>query len=135
MDHRRPFLCIAAGCWKPELAPPSCSWPAFFLVGTVVTGQALVSVMERTPREFAVLMAMGVRRTALCRVVLVLAALLGMVGILCGLLGSLLLFGLATWHDVPVAMNPTVAILGLSLCSGLWATRGLLRAEPETLLR
>lgn len=112
-----------------------------FLVGAVVTGQALVSVVERTRREFAVLMAMGVSRRALCRVVLVLAALIGVAGILCGLVGSLVLIGIAACNDVPVAMKPAaalfcaVAILGLALCSGLFATRGLLRAEPASLLR
>ncbi|MFA4912553.1 MAG: ABC transporter permease [Burkholderiaceae bacterium] len=112
-----------------------------FIVGAVVTGQALVSVVARASREFAVLMALGVSRSALCRVVLVLAALIGLVGIVVGMLGTLLLFGLATWRDVPVGMNLSVAavcaiaILGLSLCSGLFAMRGLVQAEPATLLR
>ena len=112
-----------------------------FIVGAVVTGQALVSVVTRASREFAVLMALGVSRRALCRVVLVLAALIGLVGIVVGMLGTLMLFGLAAWRDVPVAMTSGIAaacalaILGLSLCSGLFAMRGVLQAEPATLLR
>ena len=112
-----------------------------FFVGAVVTGQALIAVVARASREFAVLMALGVSRIALCRVVLMLSGLIGITGIVAGLFGTLILFALAAWRDVPVAMTWGVAaacasaILVLSLCSGVFAVRGLLRAEPATLLR
>lgn len=111
------------------------------LVGAVVTGQALVSVVLRAQKEYAVLMALGVDRWALARVVIAQSAWIGCAGIVIGGVGSLLLLLAAHANDVPVAMVWYVGficaamVMALALISGAIAIRGVLRADPATLLR
>ena len=111
------------------------------LVGAVVTSQSLMAMVASSAREYAVLNALGASLQALSRVVLEQSCWIGGLGLLVGGLTSTLLLTFAAQHDVPVAMNLPAAlvcaalVLGLALFSGLFAIRGLLRADPALLLR
>ena len=111
------------------------------LVGTVVTSQSLMGVVAGTAREYAVLNALGASRAALARLVIEQACWIGGLGLVLAGVASLALLGVATVYGVPVAMTPAVAVacavlIGLvALFSGIFAIRGLLRAEPALLLR
>jgi putative ABC transport system permease protein len=112
-----------------------------FLVGVVVASQALMAVVIGSAREYATLNALGAGMAALRRVVFEQAAWIGGIGMILGSALSTLLLLLAESRDVPVAMTPMVAlicasmIMLLAMFSGLFAMRGLLRADPAMLLR
>ncbi|HTR00486.1 MAG TPA: ABC transporter permease [Candidatus Acidoferrum sp.] len=111
------------------------------LVGIVVASQALTAVVISSAREYATLNALGVGIRALRAVVLEQAAWIGGGGLLLSTALSSALLLLAASRDVPVAMSVTMAgvctllVLGIALMSGLFAMRGLLRADPVQLLR
>lgn len=111
------------------------------LVGAAVTSQSFMAVVASSSREYAMLNALGVSMAALGRVVITQACWIGGIGLLVAALASTLLLSLAASQDVPVSMNPLVALVcallvgGLALVSGLIAVRGLLRADPAVLLR
>ena len=111
------------------------------LVGAVVTSQSLKTVVAGSAREYAVLNALGVSRGALGRVVVEQAFWIGTLGMLLAIVASLALLSVARMYRVPVALNAPamLACIGLiailALFSGLGAVRGLLRADPATLLR
>lgn len=111
------------------------------LVGAVVTSQSLKTVVTGSAREYAVLNALGVSRGALGRVVVEQALWIGGLGLLLAALASLGLMSVARVYRVPVALNGqamlgcAVLIAVLALLSGIGAMRGLLRADPATLLR
>ncbi|WP_319016923.1 ABC transporter permease [Diaphorobacter aerolatus] len=111
------------------------------LVGAVVTSQSLKTVVAGSAREYAVLNALGVSRSALGRVVIEQALWIGGMGLLLAAIASMALLAVARMYRVPVALNGQ-ALLGcaalialLALLSGIGAMRGLLRADPATLLR
>ncbi|MPM52890.1 hypothetical protein SDC9_99654 [bioreactor metagenome] len=111
------------------------------LVGAVVTSQSLKTVVAGSAREYAVLNALGVSRAALGRVVVEQACWIGGLGVVLAGIASVALLSLARVYRVPVALSGQ-ALLGcailialLALLSGLGAMRGLLRADPATLLR
>ena len=111
------------------------------LVGLVVASQALIAVVISSAREYATLNALGAGMAALRRVVLEQAAWIGGIGLLFSASVSFLLKLLATSRDVLVE-TPLVmvllwagVVLGIALLSGLFAMRGLLRADPALLLR
>jgi putative ABC transport system permease protein len=111
------------------------------LVGLVVASQALIAVVISSAREYATLNALGAGMAALRRVVLEQAAWIGGIGLLFSAGVSFLLKLLATSRDVLVE-TPLVmvllwagVVLGIALLSGLFAMRGLLRADPALLLR
>lgn len=111
------------------------------LVGVVVTSQSLMAVVAGSAREYAVLNALGVSRSALARLVMEQACWIGGFGLLLAALTSAALLGFAATNGVPVAMTPLAAaacaaLVGLvALLSGLLAIRGLMRADPALLLR
>ena len=111
------------------------------LVGAVVTSQSLKTVVAGSAREYAVLNALGVSRGALGRVVVEQAFWIGTLGMLLAIVASLALLSVARMYRVPVTLNAPamLACIGLiailALFSGLGAVRGLLRADPATLLR
>ena len=111
------------------------------LVGAVVTSQSLKSVVAGSAREYAVLNALGVSRMALGRVVVEQACWIGGLGLILAVLASSALLSVAKVYRVPVALNgqallACALLIGLlALLSGLGAMRGLLRADPATLLR
>ena len=111
------------------------------LVGAVVTSQSLKSVVAGSAREYAVLNALGVSRAALGRVVVEQACWIGGMGLLLAMVASTALLSLARVYRVPVALNGTAMlacaalVAVLALLSGIGAMRGLLRADPATLLR
>ena len=110
-------------------------------VGLVVASQALIAVVISTAREYATLNALGAGMAALRRVVLEQAAWIGGIGLLFSAGVSLLLLMLAHSRDVSVEAPPAMimvwagVVLGIAMISGLWAMRGLLRADPALLLR
>ncbi|HET8730553.1 MAG TPA: FtsX-like permease family protein, partial [Moraxellaceae bacterium] len=112
-----------------------------FLVGVVIASQALAAVVIGSAREYATLNALGVGRRALRLVVLEQSAWIGGLGLLVAALLAALLLTVAQQHDVPVGMSVPVALMCaaliflLSLASGLFAMRGLMRADPALLLR
>ncbi len=112
-----------------------------FIVGAVITSQALVAAVVGSIREYATLNALGVGVHALRRVVLEQALWVGVLGLAgATVLGSVLIV-LARNQDVPVVLNLAVTlacvllILALALVSGLASMRSLRRADPATLLR
>lgn len=111
------------------------------LVGAVVTSQSLKTVVAGSAREYAVLNALGVSRAALGRVVIEQALWIGGLGLLLAALASVALLSVAHMYRVPAMLNAqallacAALIAVLALLSGLGAMRGLLRADPATLLR
>ncbi len=112
-----------------------------FLVGAIISSQALMAVIIASSREYATLNALGAGMRALRWLVLEQALWIGGLGLTLGGSLSLILLPIASTHDVPVAMNLPIAlscaalVLLLSVISGLFAMRGLMRAEPALLLR
>lgn len=111
------------------------------LVGAVITSQSLMAMVVASAREYATLNALGASLAALSRVVIEQACWVGGLGLIVATIASSVLLVLAASRDVPVAMNPTAALICaalvavLALVSGLVAVRGLLRADPAMLLR
>jgi len=111
------------------------------LVGLVVASQALMAVVISSAREYATLNALGAGMAALRRVVLEQAAWIGSIGLAFSACVSAFLLILAHSRDVPVAITYQMVlvwaavVLGIALISGLFAMRGLLRADPALLLR
>ncbi len=112
-----------------------------FLVGAIISSQSLMAVIIASSREYATLNALGAGKNALRWLVFEQALWIGGLGLILATVMSLILLPFAGAHDVPIAMNLPVAltcallVLLLSLVSGLFAMRGLLRAEPALLLR
>ncbi len=111
------------------------------LVGIVISSQALMAVVMGSVNEYATLNALGAGLAALRWVVLEQSAWVGGIGlVLSGVLSFFVLL-LAKSRDVPVEMTPIIAlicaalVMALALVSGLFAMRGLLRADPALLLR
>lgn len=111
------------------------------LVGIILTSQTLMGAVAGSRAEYATLIALGVGRPALRRVVLQQAAWIGGIGLLLGGVGSAIALFFAQRHDVPVAVAPwptlvcALLVLGIALVSGLAALRSLRHADPATLLR
>ncbi|KGI77759.1 ABC transporter permease [Oleiagrimonas soli] len=112
-----------------------------FLVGAVITSQALAAAVVGSIREYATLNALGVGVRALRWVILEEALWVGALGLGgAALLGGVLI-ALARREDVPVVLNAPVTlacvilVLALALVSGLGSMRSLRRADPATLLR
>ena len=111
------------------------------LVGSVVTSQSLRTVVLGSAREYAMLNALGVSRAALGRVVVEQSLWIGLLGFALAGLASAALLTLASAYHVPVALSGLAVaacaalVAVLSLLSGLGAVRGVLRADPASLLR
>jgi putative ABC transport system permease protein len=101
----------------------------------------IVGAIAGSVREYATLHALGVGLGSLRRVVLEQAAWIGVCGLVAGVVLSYGLIALATWQDVPVAVNLPVwiacaaLVMGIALVSGAAAVRVLQRADPALLLR
>ncbi len=112
-----------------------------FVVCAVITSQSLMAVVISSSREYATLNALGAGLTALRWMVFEQSLWVGGLGLLCSLVFALILWGVARWHDVPAQMTLPAGlacaalVFLLSLVSGLFAMRGLLRADPALLLR
>ncbi|QXI26608.1 ABC transporter permease [Pseudomonas vanderleydeniana] len=112
-----------------------------FLVGAVITSQTLVAAVIGSIREYATLNALGVGVNALRKVVMEQAFWVGALGLLASCVLAGLLFAVAGYYNVPVALSPvTVAAclllsMALALLSGLAAIRTLRHADPASLLR
>ncbi len=111
------------------------------LVGAVIASQTLTAVVISLAAEYATLNALGVGMPSLRWVVMEQATWIGGLGLIGGGLLSAVLLVVAHGQNVPVAMTPQVGlicgglVLALALISGLLAMRGLLRADPASLLR
>ncbi|TFZ08767.1 FtsX-like permease family protein [Ramlibacter humi] len=111
------------------------------VVGVVITSQSLTVVVASSSREYATLNALGASMSALGRVVVEQACWIGGIGLVLAVLGSTVLLAAASSYSVPVAMTPeaalacAAAVLVLALLSGAAALRGLLSADPASLLR
>ena len=111
------------------------------LVGVVISSQALMAVVISSASEYATLNALGAGISALRRVVLEQAAWVGGIGLVLGGALSTVLLAVAQTRSVPVDMSLMIAlvcallVMSLALFSGLFAMRGLLRADPALLLR
>jgi putative ABC transport system permease protein len=112
-----------------------------FLVGAVITSQALAAAVAGSIREYATLNALGVGVNALRWVVLEQAFWVGAIGLAGAAVLSTLLIMLARDADVPVVLNVPVTlaclflIMALAALSGLASMHSLRRADPATLLR
>ncbi len=111
------------------------------LVGAVIASQTLTAVVISSASEYATLNALGVGIPSLRWVVIEQAAWIGGLGLIGGGLLSAILLVLAHGQAVPVSMTPSAGliccglVLALALISGLISMRGLLRADPASLLR
>lgn len=111
------------------------------LVGAVITSQSLLGVIASSAREYAMLNALGVSHRSLSRIVIAQSGWIGGAGLIVATLASAVLLASAATYGVPVHMNLTVAsicmllVITLALVSGLFALRGLMRADPTLLLR
>ncbi len=112
-----------------------------FLVGAVITSQALVAAVVASVREYATLNALGVGVRNLRWVVLEQAFWVGAFGLVSAAVFGALLLWLARSQDVPVVLNVPISlacaalIMALATVSGLAAMRSLRRADPASLLR
>ncbi|RQP23784.1 ABC transporter permease [Piscinibacter terrae] len=111
------------------------------VVGIVITSQSLMGAVGGSVNEYATLHALGVGMGSLKRVVLEQSAWVGAAGLLMGIAATAAALWLASRNDVPVSLDGwaafacIVVVMGISLLSGLAATRVLRRADPATLLR
>ncbi|MEJ2344518.1 MAG: ABC transporter permease [Gammaproteobacteria bacterium] len=112
-----------------------------FLVGAMITSQALAAAVVGSIREYATLNALGVGVRALRWVVLEQAFWVGAIGLAgAAVLGAILIV-FAHSEDVPVVLDGSVTlacvvvILALAAVSGLLSMNSLRRADPATLLR
>ncbi len=111
------------------------------LVGAVITSQSLLGVIASSAREYAMLNALGVSHRSLSRIVIAQSGWIGGAGLIVATLASTLLLASAATYGVPIHMNMVVAsvcmalVITLALVSGLFALRGLMRADPTLLLR
>ncbi|MFJ7566569.1 ABC transporter permease [Herminiimonas sp. NPDC097707] len=111
------------------------------LVGAVITSQSLLGVVASSAREYAMLNALGVSHRSLSRVVISQSGWIGGAGLIIAALASTALLSIAAAYGVPINMSISVAlictvlVLILALVSGLFALRGLMRADPTLLLR
>lgn len=111
------------------------------LVGAVITSQSLLGVIASSAREYAMLNALGVSHRSLSRIVIAQSGWIGGAGLIVAALASTLLLVSAATYGVPIHMNMPVAticmalVIILALVSGLFALRGLMRADPTLLLR
>lgn len=111
------------------------------LVGAVITSQSLLGVIASSAREYAMLNALGVSHRSLSRIVIAQSGWIGGAGLIVATLASALLLMAAAAYGVPIHMNLPVAsicvalVITLALVSGLFALRGLMRADPTLLLR
>ncbi|RQO33328.1 ABC transporter permease [Herminiimonas sp. KBW02] len=111
------------------------------LVGAVITSQSLLGVIASSAREYAMLNALGVSHRSLSRIVIEQSGWIGGAGLIVATLASALLLACAAAYGVPTHMNMPVAticmalVIILALVSGLFALRGLMRADPTLLLR
>ncbi len=112
-----------------------------FLVSAIISSQSLMAVVIGSSREYATLNALGAGMSALRWMVFEQAMWVGGLGLLLSGLLSALLLGVAHSRDVPVDMTVATAlvcvmlVLLLAVVSGLFAMRGLMRADPALLLR
>lgn len=112
-----------------------------FLVGAMITSQALAAAVVGSIREYATLNALGVGVPALRWVVLEQAFWVGAIGLAgAAVLGAILIV-FAHSEDVPVVLDGSVTlacvvvIMALAAVSGLLSMNSLRRADPATLLR
>ncbi len=112
-----------------------------FVVGAIITSQALMAAVAASVNEYATLNALGVGKRSLRWVVLEQAFWVGACGVVLASVLAALLIWLAHSNNVPVAMQPLVAaaclglVMALVAVSGLMAMRSMQRADPATLLR
>lgn len=112
-----------------------------FAVGAVITSQTLVAAVVTSIREYATLNALGVGRRALRRIVMEQAFWVGALGLVGSALLGAVLFAAARERAIPIALDPAVIAacfalnMVLAIVSGLFALRGLRRADPASLLR
>jgi putative ABC transport system permease protein len=112
-----------------------------FLVGAMITSQALAAAVVGSIREYATLNALGVGVPALRWVVLEQAFWVGAIGLAgAAVLGAVLIV-FAHSENVPVVLDGSVTlacvvvIMALAAVSGLMSMNSLRRADPATLLR
>jgi len=111
------------------------------IVGAVITSQTLIGAVAGNRREYATLRALGVGFADLRRIVLEQALWVGGGGLAIAVIVGTALLAVASWADVPVAIDLRGAVLvgllvqGVALGSGLAAMRSLRHADPIELLR
>ncbi len=112
-----------------------------FIVGAVITSQALAAAVVGSIGEYATLNALGVGVRALRWVVLEQAFWVGAIGLIGAALLGAALIAFARAEDVPVVLDGPVTvaciviIMALAAVSGLASMHSLRRADPATLLR
>lgn len=112
-----------------------------FLVGAIITSQALAAAVVGSIGEYATLNALGVGVRALRWVVLEQAFWVGAIGLAGAAVLGVALIAFAHSEDVPVVLDLpvtlacVVVIMALAAVSGLASMHSLRRADPATLLR
>ena len=118
-----------------------CTIVLALLVGLAVTSETLCAAVLAQSKEFAVLEALGIPRTRVCRLVLAQSFWLGVAGILVALPCTVVLARAALWiHTQVILSGPIFTLtfgltLGIAIVAGLSSLRPLRNIEPAKLLR
>jgi putative ABC transport system permease protein len=112
-----------------------------FIVGTAIAGQTFYNFVQENMKQYAALKAMGLRNGVLVRMVLLQAAVVGIIGYGLGV-GLTSLFGIK-FHDSILAflMSPGVmlfsatGVMCIVLFSALLAIRQVVRVDPAVVFR
>jgi putative ABC transport system permease protein len=111
------------------------------VVGAVITAQTLYSATAANAKEFAILLALGVPRWRLSRMVLAQSFWVGVIGIALaypacvGLRYAAKQFAAEVDLRWEVLLGTAVVTIGMALISGLFALRSVRQIEPMSLLR
>lgn len=111
------------------------------LVGTLITSQTLMAAVAASIPQYATLRAIGVPFPKLRLIVVEQSGWVGAIGLVLGLVGSLLAAGLAQLNGIPFALGPGIMalsgalVLAVALLAGVLALRRLRYADPAALLR
>lgn len=111
------------------------------LVGSLITNQALKTVISNYSREYATLNALGASRYSLAFVVIEQSVWIGAVGLIFSAVMSTILLSIAKYYQVPVEMTPVAAsycillVVLIVIFSSLSSIRSQLRVDLSLLLR
>lgn len=108
-----------------------------FVIGMIVCYQVLFTDISANLMPFATLKAMGYPNAYLVKVVLQQAALLGLMGFACGLVGTFFLYrglqartGLVMFLTVPRAASILILTLAMCMVAGFFAVKKAIKADP-----
>src|SRR5262249_603264 len=111
------------------------------LVGAVVTSQTLYAATMASMREYAILLALGIRRWRVRMTIVPLAFWIGVMGVIIAIPGVFALAYLANYVGVNPQLPPellagaSIITLIMAVGAGAFALRSVRQIEPVNLLR